>query len=390
MKFTGMTIGIPTENMNAERRVSATPETVKKMVAEGATVLVQKGAGAGAFFPDEEYVAAGAKIVEKAGDIFDQADVILKVKEPQFNKDYNKNEAEMLKKGQVLITFLHPATPCNHETVKMMAKSGATTLTLDGIPRISRAQSMDALSSMSTCAGYRAVLMAALNLPKFLPMIGTAVGMIKPSNVTVIGTGVAGLQAVATAKRLGAVVTAIDIRPAAAEQATSLGAKTVDTTVPADIAMAEGGYAQKLPEEWLLKEREAIKDTIINSDIVICTALIPSQVAPILVTEEMIKQMKPGSCIVDVAVDQGGNCELTEHGHTVVKHGVTIDGTQNIPGQLPTSSTWMFAHNIYNLLAYLAKDGKIELDRNDEIVAKTLTTIDGEIVHAGAKQAMGL
>lgn len=390
MKFTGMTIGIPTEIMHGERRVSAIPDTVKKMVAEGAKVIVQAGAGEGAFFSDEDYKAAGAEIVAKDVDVFNAADVILKVKEPLMNEETKVHETQLLRDGQYIITFLHPASPVNRQMVQDLAASGATSLTLDGIPRISRAQNMDALTSMSTVAGYKGVLMAASNLAKFMPMVGTAVGMIKPANVTVIGTGVAGLQAVATAKRLGAVVTGIDIRPAAAEQASSLGAKVVDTTVPADVAIAEGGYANRLPEEWLAKEREAIKATIADSDIVILSALIPSKLAPILVTDEMVASMKPGSCIIDIAIDQGGNCESTAPGQTIVKHGVTIDGTKNIPGMVPTSSTWMFAHNIYNLLAYLANDGKITLDRNDEIVAKTLTTINKEIVHAGAREMLGI
>lgn len=382
-----MIIGVPKEIMPGERRVSSTPETVKKMVAEGATVLVQKTAGDGSFFHDEEYVAAGATLVDGAEEVFAKADVILKVKEPLFNKEVNKHESDMLRDGQYLITFLHPAAPVNREPMKKLCATGCISLTLDGIPRISRAQSMDALTSMSTVAGYKAVLMAASYLSKFMPMVGTAVGVIKPANVVVIGTGVAGLQSVATAKRLGAVVTAIDIRPDAAEQAKSLGAKTFDTGVPAAVAVGEGGYAQRLPDEWLAKEIEAIKPAIKDADVLILSALIPGKLAPVLITEDMVKSMAPGSVIVDIAIDQGGNCALTEAGEEVVRHGVTISGIKNIPGMMPTSSTWMFANNIYNLLAYLAKDGKIVLDREDPIVASTLTTIGKEIVHAGAKEA---
>jgi NAD(P) transhydrogenase subunit alpha len=294
----------------------------------------------------------------------------------------------LMKEGQVLVTFLHPAAPTNHQMVKDLAAKGVISLTLDGIPRISKAQGMDALTSMSTVAGYKAVLMAANRLPKFMPMVGTAVGMIKPSNVLVIGTGIAGLQAVATAKRLGAVVYAADIRPDAREQAKSLGAKIVDVGVPAEIAVGTGGYAKKLPDEWLIKEREAIKDTVLEADIIILTALIPGKVAPVLVTEEMVKAMKPGSAIIDVAIDQGGNCEITEPTAVVEKYGVSIDGTKNIPGMVPTSSTWMFANNIYNFIAYLAEDGKIKLNPNDEIVASSLATRDGKLVHAGALEAM--
>ncbi len=390
MKFTGMTIGIPKEIMHGERRVAATPDTVKKMVGEGAKVLVEKTAGEGSFFADNEYEAAGAQLVADVQEIFAKADVILKVKEPQFNETVKKHESEMVRDGQYLITFLHPAAPVNHEMMKKLAATGVISLTLDGIPRISRAQNMDALTSMSTVAGYKSVLMAANRLAKFLPMVGTAVGVIKPASVVVIGAGVAGLQAIATAKRLGAVVTAVDIRPDAREQSTSLGAKAFDVGVPTDVAVGEGGYAKRLSDEWLAKERENLKDLVKTADILILAALIPGKQAPILITKEMVASMSPGSAIVDISIDQGGNCELTEPGEVVTRHGVSIDGTKNIPGMLPTSSTWMFANNIYNLLAFLAADGKIVLDRADPIIVSTLTTIDKQIVHSGAKEAMGL
>jgi len=385
-----MIIGIPREIMKGERRVSATPETVAKMVKDGATVLVEKSAGEGAFYQDSQYEAAGAQIISDCAELYEKAEVILKVKEPQFNYEKNCSEIDMMHDGQYLITFIHPASPSNHEMVKAMAKKGVIGLTLDGIPRISRAQNMDALTSMSTCAGYKGIIMAASSLSKFIPQIFSAVGMIKPCNVMIIGAGVAGLQAIATAKRLGAVVYAADIRPDAAEQAKSLGAKIIDTGVPKEIAVGEGGYANPLTEEWLAAEREALKDAVAQMDIIFCSALVPSRLAPILLTEEMVASMAPGSVIVDISIDQGGNCAITDPGEISVKHGVTIQGIKNIPGMLPTSSTWMFANNIYNLLKYLTKDNKIVLDRNDEIVAKILTTIDGEIVHAGAREAMGL
>ncbi|NLY54966.1 MAG: NAD(P) transhydrogenase subunit alpha [Firmicutes bacterium] len=390
MKFRSLTIGIPKEIMLGERRVAAIPETVKKMTDEGAVVLVEAGAGAGAFFNDEQYVAAGATIVADVEELYQRSDVILKVKEPKFNEAKNKHEVEMMKPGQYLITFLHPASPANHEMVKKLAAQGVIALTLDGIPRISRAQSMDALTSMSTVAGYKGLLMAVDALPKFVCMMATAVGMIPPAKVLVVGTGVAGLQAVATAKRLGAVVNALDIRPDACEQAKSLGAKVIDFVVPPEIAIGEGGYAKKLPDEWLNKEREALRPYVADADIVILTALIPGKVAPILVTQEMVDQMRPGSVIVDIAIDQGGNCELTKAGEVINYRGITINGIQNIPGMVPTSSTDMFAKNIYNLVSYLVQDGVITLDRSDEIVAKSLVTIDGQIVHAGTLEALGL
>lgn len=385
-----MVIGIPKEIMQGERRVSATPETVAKMVSDGMEVLVESKAGLGAFYHDSQYLQAGAQIIDDVAEVYKRADVILKVKEPQFNKEKNCSEVDLMHSGQYLITFIHPASPANHQMVKSMAEKGVISLTLDGIPRISRAQNMDALTSMSTCAGYKGMIMAADTLAKFMPQIFCAVGMIKPVNALVIGAGVAGLQAIATAKRLGAVVYAADIRPAAAEQAKSLGAKVVDTGVPEEIAVGEGGYANALPEEWLVKERAALAPVVASSDIVFCSALVPSKIAPILLTEEIVASMNPGSVVVDISIDQGGNCAITSPGAVEVKHNVTINGIKNIPGLLPTSSTWMFANNIYNLLKYLVKDGRITLDRNDEIIAKTLTTIDGQIVHTGAREAMGI
>jgi len=389
-QFKDLSFGIPKEIMQGERRVAAIPDTVKKLTEGGAKVFVEKNAGVGSYFTDEEYEKAGAIIVENVQELYNESDIILKVKEPLFNDNLEKHEVDMMHEGQILITFLHPAAPSNHEMVKKLMENKVTSLTLDGIPRISRAQSMDALTSMSTVAGYKSVIMAADRLPKFVPMIGTAVGMIQPSTVFVIGAGVAGLQAIATAKRLGAVVYAVDIRPDAAEHAKSLGAKTVEAGVPADIAIGEGGYAKSLPEEWILKEREAIKETVIKSDIVILTALVPGRLAPVLVTEEMVKQIKSGSAIVDVAIDQGGNCELTRGGELIVRYGVSIDGTKNIPGMVPTSSTWMFAHNIYNYVTAFIKDGKFVIDTNDEIIASSLVTKDGKLYHAGAIEAMGL
>lgn len=390
MKFKNLKIGIPKEIMPGEGRVSTVPDVVKKMVQEGAKVLVEKNAGLGSFFTDEEYKEAGATIVDDVEKIFAEADIILKVKEPLENTEKGKHEVDMMKKGQCLITFLHPASKVNHDMVKALAKKGVISLTLDSVPRISRAQGMDALTSMSTVAGYKSVLLAANHLPKFMPMIGTAVGMIKPANVMVLGTGVAGLQAVATAKRLGAVVSAADIRPDAREQAMSLGAKIIELPVPAEVAVGEGGYAKKLPQEWLEKEIDALKPHVAESDVVILSALIPGQVAPILISEEMVKSMKQGSIIIDISIDQGGNCEITDPGNIYEKHGVTIVGTKNIPGMMPTSATWMFAQNIYNYLANIVDDGKININLDDEIIDKSLVTMDSKVVHAGAKEAMGI
>ncbi|MGX8695983.1 MAG: NAD(P) transhydrogenase subunit alpha [Prevotella sp.] len=385
-----MIIGIPKEIMHDEARVAATPETVGKFVKDGFEVLVECHAGDGALYHDEDYVNQGARMVDDPQEIYDRAEMILKVKEPLFNEQKQKHEVDMMHQGQVLITFIHPASPVNHEMVRQLTAKGVTAITLDGIPRISRAQNMDALTSMSTCAGYKGILMAANMLTTFIPPMFTAVGQIKPAKVMVIGVGVAGLQALATAKRLGAITYAADIRPMASENAGSLGAKVVDTTVPAELAVAEGGYANRLPADVLIKEQEALRETIQQMDIVFCSALIPGKVAPIIITEDMVKGMKKGSVIVDISIDQGGNCELTPKGGIEKKYGVTLMGVKNIPGLLPTSSTWMFSNNLYNLVKYLVKDGRVELDRTDEIIQKSLVCIDGQLVHAGAREAMGI
>ena len=385
-----MIIGIPREIMHGERRVSASPETVGKMVADGHTVLVEVSAGDGSFFHDADYKAAGAQIVNNVSEVFEKAQVILKVKEPLFNSEKNCSEIDLMHAGQVIITFIHPASPPNHDMVKAMAAKGIIGLTLDGVPRISRAQNMDALTSMSTCAGYKGILIAANHLSKFMPPIFCAVGSIKPAQALIIGAGVGGLQAIATAKRLGAVVSAIDIRPAAAEQAGSLGAKIIEVPVPESEAMGEGGYASALGEATLAAERAVIAEAVKDMDIVFLSALVQGKLAPVLLTDEMVAAMKPGSCIVDISIDQGGNCAITEAGEEVIKHGVTISGIKNIPGMLPNSSTWMFAQNIYNLLKYLIKDDAVVLDRSDEIIKGILTTIDGEVVHEGAREAMGM
>ncbi len=385
-----MIIGIPKEIMHDEARVAATPETVGKFVNDGFEVLVERGAGEGALYHDEAYLQAGARLLDDPQQVYDQAELILKVKEPLFNEQKQKHEVDMMHSGQLLITFIHPASPVNHDMVRRMTTRGITAITLDGIPRISRAQNMDALTSMSTCAGYKGILMAANHLTTFVPQMFTAVGQIKPAKVMVIGVGVAGLQALATAKRLGAITYAADIRPMAAENAISLGAKVVDTCVPAELAIAEGGYARRLPDEVLAAEREALKSTIQEMDIVFCSALIPGKVAPVIITEDTVCGMKKGAVIVDISIDQGGNCAITPKGGIETKHGVTLMGVKNIPGLLPTSSTWMFSNNVYNLVSHLVRDGRLVLDRDDEIVRSSLVCADGKLLHAGAREAMGL
>ncbi|MCK9536376.1 MAG: NAD(P) transhydrogenase subunit alpha [Bacilli bacterium] len=385
-----MIIGILKEIMQGERRVAGTPETVKKMVETGAAVLVETKAGDASFYSDDAYLEAGAILVDDPEAIYERAEVILKVKEPRFNHNKNKHEIDMMHPGQYLITFIHPAAPANHELVSRMAEKGIIGLTLDGVPRISRAQTMDALSSMSACAGYKGMIMAIDEISKFVPPMASAVGMLRPATVLVVGAGVAGLRAVATAKSLGAAVYAADIRPEACEQAKSLGARIIDLGVPAAVAVsADRKYASSLSEEWLTVERKNLEEKIAQADIVFLSALVPGKLSPIIVTETMVKAMMPGSCIVDISIDQGGNCEITPPGAKEIRHGVMIIGIKNIPGMIPTSSTWMFAHNVYNLLTYITKKDKIELDINDEIVASILVTKDGKILHAGALEAMG-
>ncbi|MGI6617990.1 MAG: NAD(P) transhydrogenase subunit alpha [Saccharofermentanales bacterium] len=383
-----MIIGIPKEIMPGEDRVSSSPATVAQMVKDGLTVLVEKGAGDGAFYHDDAYMEAGAEVVSSAQELYDRSDVILKVKEPLFNHDVNKSEVDMMHKGQLLITFIHPAAPANHKMVQELANAGINSLAIEGVPRISRAQKMDALTSMSTCAGYKGILLAVNALPKFAPQMFTAVGMIKPINVLVIGTGVGGLQALATARRLGAKTFAVDIRPAAMENAQSLGATVIDVEVPPEEAIGKGGYALTLSEERLRQEREILAQHIKDMDIVFSSALVPGELAPILITEDMVKTMKPGSVIVDISIDQGGNCEITPPGTVEVKHGVHCFGIKNIPGLLPESATWLYAQNIYALLKYLIKDGEIVLDRDDEIIKDALTTYNGELVHEGTLKAI--
>ncbi len=388
MKFKGLVLGIPKEIMQHEYRVSAIPETVAKLTDEGARVLVESGAGAAAHHHDDRYREAGAGIVADSDAVFAESGVILKVKEPQFDALKNRHEVTMMKPGQALVAFLHPASPANHQMVRDLAAQGVTSFTLDGVPRISNAQPMDALTSMSTVAGYKSVVMAADELGCFVPLTNTAVGVVPAAQVFVVGAGVAGLQALATAKRLGAINFAADIRPEAMEQARSIRAQIVDTGVPVEAARGAGGYARALAPEWLAREQEAIRETVCKADILILSALVPGRIAPAIVTEDMVRGMKSGSVIVDIAIDQGGNCALTEAGRTVVKHGVTIMGVKNIPGYVPVSASWLFAHNLLHFLTYLVEDGAVRADRQDEIIGPTLVTLDGQVVHAGALEAM--
>lgn len=383
-----MLIAVPREILPEEKRVAATPETVKKFVAMGFTVAVETGAGEGVLISDDDYRAAGATLATDIENLLAEADVVLKVKQPIFNERKKKHEAEMLRDGSILITFLHPAAPGSHDMVKRLRDKNITAFTMDGVPRTPRAQRMDALSSMSAITGYKSVIMAADTLPKFIPMIGTAIGTIKPARFLIIGCGVVGLQAIATAKRLGGVVKTLDIRTNAGVEAESLGAKAIAFDIPQEVAAGTGGYAKSLDHDWLEKERRLIAGHLQEVDILILSALVPGEVAPVLITDEMVRTMKRGSVIIDVSVDQGGNCAATEAGSVIEKHGVHICGIQNIPGRMAIDASWLYANNLFYYVENLFKKGNGEFDLDDDIVKNSLVTRQREIVHEGTLKAM--
>jgi len=375
--------------MPNEGRVAAIPDTVRKLIQLGFEVMVENGAGAGSDISDEEYLGAGARLVADTELLYASADVVLKVKQPLFNAKLGKHEIDMMKPGTLLIAFLHPAAPGNNSMVKRLRAGKITSLTMDAIPRtLSHAQGMDALTSMSTVTGYRSVLLAAVRLPRFIPMIGTAIGTIQPAKFLIVGAGVVGLQAIATVRRLGGVSVAVDIRPEAREQARSLGAKIGGFEVPEELAIGAGGYAKALPQEWIEREREALIPLVAEADVVISSALVPGERAPVLLDEGMISRMRAGSVVVDVAIDQGGNCELTKAGEEIKFKGVRICGFENIPGGLPHHSTWLYANNIYQFVRMLFNGGAQNPDLSNSIAQSCLVTHAGSIVHAGTLKAM--
>jgi len=372
-----MYIGIPAEVLDGETRVAATPETVKKFSANGShVVLVQSGAGAGASITDENFSEAGATIVNDAAELYRQSQIVLKVQAP------DSSELKMIRKDAVLLGLL---SPHKTEGIASLAGHGLTAFSMEKLPRISRAQNMDVLSSQANIAGYKAVLIAANVYQKFLPMLMTAAGTVKAARMLILGAGVAGLQAIATAKRLGAVIEAFDVRPAAKEQVESLGAKFVEVPLSdEEKAQAEtaGGYAREMSDEYKRRQGELVHQRAIVADIIITTALIPGRPAPVLINEETVKAMKTGSVIVDMAVEAGGNCPLSELNKTVVKHGVYLVGIANLPGLVAADSSALYARNLMNFLNLMldAESGEFKLDREDEIIAGTLVCIDGEVV----------
>jgi NAD(P) transhydrogenase subunit alpha len=371
-------VAIPKEKDQDERRVALVPDTATKLIAAKLDVSIESGAGSGAFIPDEAYEKAGVKIVKEARALLADADAVLKVQAPALD------EVALLKSGSVLISFLQPAT--QGDVVNSLARQGVTAFSLELLPRISRAQSMDALSSQASAAGYKAVLMAAGRLGKFFPMMMTAAGTVAPARVLVMGAGVAGLQAIATARRLGAVVSAYDVRPAVKEEVQSLGATFIELAL--ETQEGEGGYAREQSEEFLRKQRELIGEHVAKSDVVITTAAVPGRRAPLLVTGDMVKGMRPGSVIVDLAAETGGNVELTQAGKDVAVGGVTIIGTRNVPSTMALHASQLFARNVANLLLHLVKDGAITLDFQDEITKGSCVTHGGEVVNERAKQLL--
>ncbi|MDP7543105.1 MAG: Re/Si-specific NAD(P)(+) transhydrogenase subunit alpha [Alphaproteobacteria bacterium] len=377
-----MKIAIPKEIRPGETRVAASPEVVKKLAAFGFDVAVEKGAGEAAAITDGEFKDAGATIAKDAAATYKNADMVLKVQRPVTEGAKGKNELAMMKKGAVVVASM--AALSQKKDIQAMAKAGITAFAMELMPRITRAQSMDILSSQSNLAGYKAVLDGANEYGSAFPMMMTAAGTVPPARVFIMGVGVAGLQAIATAKRLGAIVTATDVRPATKEQVESLGGKflEVDAEMEKD-AQTEGGYAKEMPPEYFKKQKEVVSEHIKSQDLVITTALIPGRPAPVLVTEDMVKTMKHGSVIIDLAVEAGGNCPLSQLGEVVVKHGVTLVGYDNVPGRLAKDASLLFAKNLLNFLSPHVDQEKKDLnfDWEDETVAGTLLCRDGKAIH---------
>jgi NAD(P) transhydrogenase subunit alpha len=379
-------IAVPRESAPGETRVALTPQTAGQLIGDGVEVLVQAGAGDGSFIGDEQYREAGATIVPDAATLYNQADLVLRVGRP------NDEELKLLKRGQVVIGTL--GVLARPQLAQQLADAGVTAISMDAIPRITRAQSMDTLSSQATVGGYKAVLIAAERLPKFMPLLTTAAGTVRPARVLVFGAGVAGLMAIGTAKRLGAVVEATDVRPVVKEQVQSLGGTFLEVQMTdEEKAQAEtaGGYAREMSEDYKRRQAELIASRVGDADVIITTALIPGRPAPKLVTAEMIRTMRPGSVIVDMAAEMGGNTELTEAGKEIVTdNGVRIIGFTNLPATMPGSATQMYAKNIQTLVKHLVKDGSLDLDFNDEITRGATITHDGKVIHEATANALGI
>ncbi len=381
-----MIVAVPRETCPNERRVALVPASVPALVKAGLEVLIETGAGQAAGHTDEQYVEKGAKIASSRADVF-AADVLFQVRAAGANPEAGRADLSLYRQGQVVIGMCDPlGAP---QLAAEVGAKGVSLFSLELLPRITRAQSMDVLSSQATIAGYRAVLLAAEALPKLFPMLITAAGTLKAARVFIIGAGVAGLQAIATARRLGAAVSAYDVRPAVKEQVQSLGAKFVEVPLSTDTAETKGGYAQQMDEDFYRRQREAMSRVVADSDVVITTAAIPGKKSPILVTADMVAQMAVGSVIVDLAAERGGNCELTKSGQTVVEHGVTILGPNDLPSEIPQHASQMYAKNITTFLLNLVKDNQVQINLEDEIIRDTLITRDGQVVNPRIQQLLG-
>ena len=382
-----MIVGVAKEVFPGERRVAMVPAVIPSLTKAGLEVVVEAGAGIEAGYLDESYVEKGAKIAGSRDEVFG-AEVVFQVRSAGAGSEAAEADLGRMKQGGVVIGMADPLG-CP-EAAKKVAETGATLFALELVPRITRAQSMDVLSSMATIAGYRAVLLAATSLPKMFPMMMTAAGTISPARVFIVGAGVAGLQAIASSKRLGAVVSAYDVRPVVKEQVESLGGKFLEIQMDTAEAEDKGGYAKQLDDEAIKKQQELMLQAVAESDVVITTAAVPGKKAPILLTAEMVEKMNPGSVVVDLAAERGGNCELTRPGETVVEGGVTILGPANLPAEIPYHASQMYAKNIATFLLNMVKDGQLNLDMEDEIIRDTLVTRDGKIANSRVAEILGI
>ena len=383
-----MIIAVTRELVTGEKRVALCPDNAQSLIDAGATLWVEENAGAEAGFSNDSYQTVGAKIISDRDEIFSGADIILQVQSFGSNTENAEQDLKRLKPKQIIIGMMDPlAQP---QAASQVAKTGATAIALEMVPRISRAQSMDVLSSMATLAGYRSVLLGAEAAPRILPMLMTAAGTLQPARVLIMGVGVAGLQACATAKRLGAVVEAYDVRPAAREQIISVGATPVELDLPTDSSEGAGGYAKEQTEEFLELQRKLMTEVVARQDIIITTAAVPGAKSPILVTEDMLIAMKTGSVVVDLAAERGGNCALTKTGQTIVAHGVTVVGPENLASDVACHASQMYGKNIQTLLELILQEGKVNLDFNDEIIAGTIVAHDGDIPHPYMRKLLDL
>jgi H+-translocating NAD(P) transhydrogenase subunit alpha len=383
-----MIVGVPKEIYPSERRVALVPAVIPNLKKASLDVIVEAGAGTRAGYPDSEYADKGAKIAQGRAEVFQSADIVVQFLCHGANDKNGTEDLPLMKRGQVLVGFVRPLGAA--KTLQEIAERGVTSFSVELMPRTTRAQSMDALSSMATICGYKAVLIAADTLPRMFPMLTTAAGTIAPARVLIIGAGVAGLQAIATARRLGAVASAYDMRPAAKEQVQSLGGRFVELPIEAKDAQDARGYGKAQDESFYQKQRELLGNTIAESDVVITAAVIPGKKSPVLVTKEMVQRMSLGSVIIDLAAERGGNCELTKPDETVLEHGVTIIGEFNLAGTVPYHASQMYARNVSAFLLHLVKENKLQLNLNDEIIRETLVTHEGEIVNTRVREFFSL